>query len=286
MAHKAKLIREINRLNTENKFLIYENNASSKNLLIVSACRGSAFAWYFSQLTDYNIYMIYVITFISANGPIPDHEIIKDIVQKADIIVAENIARIVPFNTIDKTREDGFYKTFNVDFDRTKFCLIPNLELHYLSHDLFHKSHKPCTGEELLKNYNNSKQILFTKCELFNFHKTKSFIELHFQDLQLFHSPGHPSVILLLVLFVELCEHLGISVAFEDIEKCIKVNFLGGGDTPIFNLDVETFGLTYKVTIRDDSLFNDKDLISMVDPSHLQTYENAKLIYDFFNNLR
>jgi FkbM family methyltransferase len=74
-----------------------------------------------------------------------------------------------------------------------------------------------------------------------------------------------------------------IKVDLDIITKVIKVNFLGGFETPIFNLDVETFGLTYKVTIQDDKLFKNKDLHPLIDCSHLQTYENAKLIYDYFD---
>jgi hypothetical protein len=283
MTHRAKLIEEIKNLNVENKFLIYESKKSSKNLLIVSSCRGAAFAWYFRMITDYNIYMVYIVTYTTAIGGTLDHKIFKDVVQKADIIVAENIAHMVPFNTIDKTCEDGFYKTFNVDFDRTKIYLVPNIELHYLSHWVFHRFNIPSTKEELLKNYNKSKQILFTKCEQYNFHKTKSFIELHFRDLQLFNTVNHPSIILLLVAFIELCEHMGISLVFKDIIKCIKVDFWRGGQAPIFNIDIITFGLTFKVNIRDDSLFNDKDLVTVLESSHLQTYQIVKLIYNFFN---
>jgi len=86
------------------------------------------------------------------------------------------------------------------------------------------------------------------------------------------------------VLFIEICEKMEIAVDLGSIAKFIKINFLGGHESPMFKIDVETFGFTYKVTIQDDSLFENENLQPRIDYSHLQTEENAKLIYDFFKN--
>lgn len=278
---KVNFISDIQVLNEKNIFLIY-NGKSNKNLLIVSACRGSAYAYYFSQVTDYNVYMIYIIPFIIDKNLLDENKI-KDIVQKTDIIVCETITNHSPFKTVEQTDPTSFFSIFCVDFNKVKIYPVPNLELHYHSHRLFHKHHIS-SSEELIKYYENSKKNLFNKCDLYQFHKTKKFIELHFKDLQLFHTEGHPTVITMLVLFIDLCDQLGINIELEDIVRLIKVNFLGNHEQPVFNLDVVTYGITYKVTIQDDILFNEKDLLVINDPSHLQTCENAKLIYDFFKN--
>lgn len=274
-------INDIQYLNEKNNFLIYEKKNSSKNLLLVSACRLSAFAYYFSELTDYNVYMIYIIPFIR-NVDLLDEIKLKDIVKKTDVIVCETLTNSDPFKTVDPTHPTSFFSRFGVDLNKTNVYTVPNLELHYLSHWMFHKSSLQCTPAELYKNYSISRDKLFKKCEDAKFYKTKKFIELYFKDLQLFHSAVHPTVILSLVTFIETCGKMEITVDLNTIVKFIKTNFLGGFETPIFKLDVETFGLTYKVTIQDDVLFENKDLHPIIDYSHLQTYENAKLIYDYF----
>jgi hypothetical protein len=281
--HNAKLINEINDLNIKNEFLVYENKKANKNILIVSACRGSSYAYYFSQLTDYNIYMIYVIPFMTDKNLL-DEKKIKDIVQKTDIIVCEAITNHSPFKTVEQTDPTSFFSIFCVDFNKVKIYTVPNLELHYLSHWVFHRHHISSTKEELIKYYENSKKILFNKCDLYKFHKTKKFIEIYFKELQLFHSAVHPTNILLIVSFIETCEKMEIAVDLDSIAKIIKINFLGGFETPIFKFDIETFGFTYKATIQDDSLFEKEDLLPIIDYSHLQTYDNAKLIWNFFNS--
>jgi hypothetical protein len=102
--------------------------------------------------------------------------------------------------------------------------------------------------------------------------------------LQLFHSAVHPTAILSLVSFIELCEKMEITVELDTIVNCIKVNFLGGFETAIFKIDVELFDIKYKVILQDDNLFKDKTLLPIISFSHLQTYDNAKLIWDFFNS--
>jgi FkbM family methyltransferase len=278
---KIQGINDIQALNEKNIFLIY-NGKSNKNLLIVSACRLSTFAYYFSQTTDYNIYMIYIIPFVRTKELL-DETKIKDIVKKTDVIVCESITNFHPFRTIDQTEPTSFFSIFGVDFNKTKVYTIPNLEFHYLSHWVYHKCNVKCTPKALYDNYIKSRDILFKKCIDTKFYKTKKFIDIYFKKLQLFHSAVHPTVILSLVAFIETCEKMEIFVDVDSITKLIKNNFLGGFETPVFKIDIETFGLAYKATIQDDHLFEDKDLHPILDCSYLQTYENAKLIYNFFD---
>jgi len=284
VSKKHQSITDIQTLNEKNIFLIYKGK-SNKNLLLISACRFSAFAYYFSQTTDYNIYMIYVIPFIRTAGLL-DETKVREIVQKTDVIVCESITNFNPFNTIDEKDPTSFFGLFGVDFNKTKIYTVPNIELHYLSHWVYNKCNVKCTPKALYDNYIKSRDILFKKCLDNKFYKTKQFIEVYFTDLQLFHSAVHPTVILSLVSFIELCEKMEIVVDLDTIVNCIKVNFLGGFESPVFKIDVETFGFTYKVTIQDEDKFEDKELLPIIDFSHLQTYENAKLIWDFFNSMQ
>lgn len=278
---KVQSINHIQYLNEKNSFLIYEGK-SNKNLLLVSSCRLSAFAYYFSQITDYNIYMLYIIPFIKEKGLL-DEAKIKDIVTKTDVIVCETMTKAELFQTCNPTEPTSFFSRFGVDLNKTKIYTIPNLELHYLSHWVVYKNNIKYTSSAVYEQYIKSKDILFKKCTDTKFYKTKKFIEIYFKELQLFHSAVHPTAILSLVSFIETCEKMEIAVDLDSIKKLIKINFLGGFETPIFKLDIETFGFTYKVTIQDDDLFEDKDLHPIIDYSYLQTCENAKRIYDFFD---
>lgn len=278
---KVQSINEIQALNEKNIFLIY-NGRSNKNLLIISACRGSSHAYYFSQVTDYNIYMLYIIPFIR-DKKLLDEKKIKDIIKKTDIIVCESITTQHPFKTVDQTDPTSFFSIFCVDFKKTEIYIVPNLELHYLSHWVVHKNNIKYTSSAVYEQYIKSRDILFKKCIDTKFYKTKKFIEIYFKELQLFHSAVHPTAILSLVSFIETCEKMEIAVDLDSIKKLIKINFLGGFETPIFKLDIETFGFTYKATIQDDDLFEDKDLHPIIDYSYLQTCENAELIYNFFD---
>jgi len=226
--------------------------------------------------------MIYIIPFNRTAGLL-DEQKIKEIVKKTDVIVCECITNNHQFKTIDEKDPTSFFSIFGVDFNKTKVYKVPNFELHYLTHWVFHKTRAERTEKVIYDNYINSRNILFKRCIDNKFYKTKKFIEVYFKQLQLFHSAVHPTVILSLVSFMEICEKMEINVDLDTIVKFIKINFLGGFETPIFKLDIEIFDITYKVTIQDEDKFEDGTLHPIIDYSHLQTYDNAKLIWDFFD---
>jgi hypothetical protein len=152
-------INDIQALNEKNIFLVYTGK-SNKNLLIISACRLSAFAYYFSQITDYNIYMIYIIPFIRTAGLL-DETKVREIVKNTDVIVCESITNVDPFKTTVERDPSSFFSIFGVDFNKTKVYAVPNFELHYLSHWMYHNHNIECTPKILYDKYIISRDILF-----------------------------------------------------------------------------------------------------------------------------
>jgi hypothetical protein len=274
-----KTIGVVQDLNANKQFCIYNKN-SDENLLIISACRGANFAYYFSQITNYNIYMIYIIPFMLDQKLTLDKSIIENILKNTKIICCEEIQCAPLLNTAGN---NTFFKQWNVDESLTKIHFFPNLELRFLSSTFFHDKGKAHT--DLVSYFKYSKEYLFERMKKYNFCKSSKFIESHFKDIHLFHTIVHPTVILSIVVFIELCEHMGIKTTDENIKEFIKHNFLGGHESPVFQRDIDIYGFTYKLTLQDDSLFENPNLIPIIDYTHLNVLSNADIIINYYNTL-
>jgi hypothetical protein len=274
-----KTINDVQYLNRDKQFCIYNKN-SHENLLIISACRGANFAYYFSQITNYNIYMIYVVPFMQDETLVLDKLVIDNILKNTKIICCEEIKSVPLFNTVGN---NTFFKQWNIDESLIKIHIFPNLELRYLSWTFFHDKGK--THNDLVSYFNYSKEYLFNRMKKYNFCKSLKFIELYFKEIQLFHSLPHPTVILSIVVFIELCQHIGIKTTDENIKQFIKHNFLGGYETPVFQKDIDMYGFKYKYTLQHDSLFENSNLLPLIDHTHLNVLSNADIIINYYNTV-
>jgi FkbM family methyltransferase len=273
----SKNIVSIEYLNRDKEFCIYNKNAKD-NLLIISACRGANFAYYFSQTTPYNIYMIYIIPFMQNPNLRLDREQISEILKNTKVVCCEEI-KCTPF--LNTAGNNTIFDHYNVDKQTTKIFFFPNLELRYLSYVFFHDKNK---YQKTIEDYfKHSKEYLFTRMKKYNFYKSIKFIDMYFKEVQLFHTKNHPTVILSLVVFLELCEHMDITITNENINEFIKHNFLGGHEDPVFKRDIDVYGFKYKCVIHDDSLFQKENVMPILDHTHLNVESNAKLINDYYN---
>uniref|UniRef100_A0A6C0I5W5 Polysaccharide biosynthesis enzyme WcbI domain-containing protein n=1 Tax=viral metagenome TaxID=1070528 RepID=A0A6C0I5W5_9ZZZZ len=288
--HAPIKVSEIIALNQKGQHLIY-NNKSTRNLLIISSCRLSSFAYYFSNITDFNIYVIYVPLFINNETNVLCEVSIKKILSSTDIIICEYIKNYPGLNTALTNYDTTFFNKYGLDINTVKIYTVPTLELRYLSHSIMHIDNISMLSEiseEFINiRYERSKEILFSKIDANIFPKTKHFIQIYFKKIQLFHTTNHPCCILSLVLFIELAEKMGIKVDYETISTFIKEDFLGITETPIFKRDVDMYGFEYPVTIQSDCMFSTKNLHIRVSSTHLcEKDKSARLIFDYFNTAK
>ena len=222
--------------------------------------------------------MIYIILYMENPSLRLDREQISEILKNTKIVCCEHIACTSFLNTVE---DNNFFDQYNVNKDSTKIYFFPNLELRYLSYTFFHDKNK--RQETIEEYFNYSKEFLFNRMKKYNFYKSMKFLDMYFKEVQMFHTYVHPTVVLSIVVFLELCEHIDIKITREDVNEFIKHNFLGGHENPVFKRDIDLYGFKYKYVIQDDSLLEKDKFVALIDYAHLNVESNAKLINDYYN---
>jgi len=253
MSTECIRIVEIERINKSGNFLIYDKNAD-RNIVIISSCRLSSFAYYFNCLEgfNYNIYMIYIVPYMQ-NSTFPDIEKLNKIFEKTDMIICENIKNFPGFNTSEECKHNSIFDTFNINKE-TRIFRIPPLELRCFAYSNFHLF--KCDIHSFKSFGDSSKEFLENRLSRDSYHKTKKFIQTYFQTIQLFHTHNHPSNILMLVLFIEFISNsIGLRITKDFVNKCYNKKFLDGNEVPIFNIDIINNDFKFIKKVEHDNIF-------------------------------
>ena len=273
---------EIENLNKNNNFLIYDKNAE-KNLVIISACRLSSFAYYFYNLEgfNYNIYMIYVVPYIISNT-LPNIEVVNKIFENTDIIVCENIKNHPGLNTSEESKDRTIFDTFTIKKE-TQIFRIPPLELRCFAHTNFHIFN--CSLDNFKSFSDSSKEFLKNRLIRSSFSKTNEFIEKYFETIKLFHSHNHPSNIITIVFFIDfILNNTSFKITKEFVRNCFNVKFLDGNETPIFNIDIINNNYKFIKYVEHDNNFLNKDVLWFNGEKHNYIIERNvdEIIINFF----
>lgn len=255
--------------NTENNFLIYNNNCE-KNILFIGSCRLASYMFYYNNLNmDYmkrNIYGVYISN-CSDNLHLFPKEKLIDILKNTDIIICENIVNYDILNTNIKS-DINFFKEFNTS-DK-KIIHIPNLELRMYTYDIIHTFKQ--TKEEVYDYFLKSKQHLYKLFDDTGYEELKVFIDTNLNKIRLFNTFNHPSNTLSIVLFKYLMKHaFNINIQNEFLNTMHKYCFLEGNCTPIFDNDIMLYNIEYRCNISDNNLLHTPNIY--INNIHINTID-------------
>jgi hypothetical protein len=235
-------------------FLIY-NNYSEKNILFIGSCRIVPLMFYFNSVgiepLRRNVYAILIY-----KHPVIDEEYMRQILQKTDIIVCENIERYPGMNT-NVSAGSTFFNRFKIK--NTKIMFIPNLELHMFHHDIINVFN---IKKELVKeHYNSSREFLINRMKRIGYIELWEEIDENISKYRLFTTYNHPTKLLSCMLFKYLLRKLGYTVDISKYREFLKYNFLEGNDTPLFEDDIRMHNISFEYELSHYTFLNVKELI-------------------------
>lgn len=232
--------------------LIYDNQVDN-NILFIGSCRLTPYMFYYNNIKNCeykrNIYGIYVPRWSGENINNFPHAEVINILKNTDIIICESISNYGILNTHDEL-EINFFKEFNID-KKIDVYKIPNLELRMYHYEIIHIFKQP--KESVYPYFLSSKEYLLTKLNNLGYEKVASFIDSNIGKIKLFNTFNHPSKTLSLFLFKYITAKIGIYLESSFFVEMQKYIFLEGNETPIFNIDKESYDIKFDYTYIDDN---------------------------------
>lgn len=244
-----------------NKYITIENELNdfqvqhlnkNKNVLFIGSCRLAPIINYIQLLdvfSNYNIHYIYVVDFNERKVPV---NIINKIIQNTEIIVCEKTTSYNYLNT-DKQAPYNIFQIYDIP-KNCKIVNISNLEFLMFYSDLLIRN----KNKNILEIRNQSLERLKNKL-LSN--KQYNIIELlnkylFNQKFPLFYSVNHPSSVLTLLSFKQLCDNLEIHIPTNKILDNYLTDLLYfslyGNNTSITYWDKKKYNISFCKNFSDN----------------------------------